>query len=80
MTILPHIQIDSNGFLKRYRATKMKHCFCPYASNNMTIKCGDWCPHFGEPVMQPSSNNGSLYLSCCGTKFEGIIQDDRWEK
>lgn len=74
------IQIDFNGFLSRERNGKMKLCFCPTASPNMTIKCGDWCPFFGEPVISPLSKVpiGRLTLSCQSKlTFEGVILDYR---
>ena len=78
------ILIDSQGFLSVERILgKLKPCFCPIASPNMTIRCGDWCPHFNEPVFQGSHVGDpvvELHLSCqSGTSFKATIKDRRSE-
>lgn len=74
--------IDPNGFLQRSRKDKLTPQFCPVASPNMTIRCGDWCPHFGEPVYKPTSqmqHAGSLTLTCQSAPvLTGIILDQRY--
>lgn len=76
------ILIDSQGFLSVERIPgKMKPCFCPIASPNMTIRCGDWCPHFNEPVFHGTQDGipiGELHLTCqSGTSFKATIKDER---
>ena len=74
--------IDPNGFLQRSRKDKLQPQFCPMASPNMTIRCGDWCPHFGEPVYDPkqlTGHEGSLVLTCQSAPvLNGIILDQRY--
>ena len=78
MTQKTQILIDNQGFLYLERPDGCKPCFCPYASPNMTIRCGDWCPQFGQPT---SSDNpmilDSLPLHCTGVILKGAITDDR---
>lgn len=73
--------IDPNGFLQRERKGKLKPLFCPLASPNMTIKCGDWCTHFGEPVYDPkqmTGHEGGIVLTCQSSPaLTGIILDQR---
>ena len=78
------ILIDSQGFLSVERILgKMKPCFCPIASPNMTIRCGDWCPHFNEPFFLDARAGdpvAELRLSCqSGTSFKATIKDERGE-
>lgn len=60
------IQIDSQGFLSLVRKGRSVAAFCPYASHNMTIKCGDWCPMFGEPMFV-GDDRYMLQLHCANT-------------
>jgi hypothetical protein len=45
------IKISTNGFLLIKRATEFKKQLCPRQKITGTgdIKCGDWCPLFGDP-------------------------------
>ena len=46
-------KINKDGWLEIERAGKMKQQFCPLQPEQnafRTNRCGDWCPHFGEPV------------------------------
>lgn len=56
-------KIDGQGFLKIYRGDANKdnyhHQYCPFCSdfdmsstspNIAATPCGNWCPHFGEPI------------------------------
>ena len=75
--------IAPNGFLQRSRKDKLQVQFCPLASPNMTIRCGDWCPHFGEPVYELTGltrHTGTLTLTCQSAPvLSGIILDQRYE-
>lgn len=80
MTNKADMMIDSNGFLAIARSGEFKPSFCPYASNNMTIRCGDWCPQFGEPVPSNINKPGQLDLHCTDTRLEGLLVDKREKK
>ena len=41
------LKIDKEGNLSIERAGKMKEAWC---HDHGIIRCGDWCPLFGEPV------------------------------
>lgn len=49
-------KIDEHGFLRIYRGDANPKYYqsqgCPYTSNENgpTQQCGQWCPHFGEPI------------------------------
>lgn len=74
------IQIDSNGFLQLERKGRLKPVYCPVASPNMTIRCGDWCPFFVEPEMS-GQQTGTLLLACQSKiGYQGIILDERETK
>ena len=77
MTNKADMIIDNQGFLAIGRAGVFKPSFCPYASSNMTIRCGDWCPQFGEPVPSSINKPGQLDLHCTDTRLEGLLQDQR---
>lgn len=67
--LLKTIHIDRRGFLSLTRKSYQDLCFCPYASKDMTIRCGTWCPMFGEPysVLSKPYATGSYFelrLSC----------------
>lgn len=78
------ILIDNQGFLSIERIQgHQKPCFCPIASPNMTIRCGDWCPHFSEPFYRevtPTGQLAEIHLSCqAGTDIKGKLTDNRKE-
>ena len=78
MTQNTSILIDNQGFLHLERSDGCKPCFCPYASPNMTIKCGDWCPQFGQPANSSNTPTwDSLTLHCTGVILSGTITDNR---
>ena len=72
------IHIDSQGFLSLVRKGRRVPTFCPFASSNMTIKCGDWCPMFGEPI-QASGDKYLLQFHCapCARIIMGALDDNR---
>lgn len=76
--VVDKIQIDNQGFLSLVRKGRPVLSFCPYASSNMTIKCGDWCPMFGEPV-HAGADRYMLQLHCANTAriILGKLEDDR---
>ena len=45
------VLIDEDGRLHIERAGTYRQQTCPFSfAIGMTTSCGDWCPHFGEPV------------------------------
>lgn len=72
------INIDSQGFLSLIRKGRRVITFCPYASSNMTIKCGDWCPMFGEPTLA-GDDKYLLQLHCagCARIIMAPLEDER---
>jgi len=72
------ICIDKQGFLSLVRKGRSVLSFCPYASSNMTIKCGDWCPMFGEPMLA-GGDRYMLQLHCSNTSriILGKLEDNR---
>ena len=42
-------RIDRDGWLYVGRAGYEKAQLCPFGYTG-EIRCGDWCPHFGEPA------------------------------
>jgi len=51
-------KIDARGWLHIERAGSMKAQECPIfgdARNVDSVRCGDWCPLFGEPEKQETS-------------------------
>jgi len=47
------IYIDRCGTLCIERAGKPKGQLCPYGSAEL-IHCGDWCPRFRSPLLDPA--------------------------
>lgn len=44
-------KINHHGCLEIERAGKTKDQYCPFINNtNNGAYCGDWCPHFREPI------------------------------
>ncbi len=81
--------IDKNGYLVLWRVDGLQACACPFATvgpGSTTAKCGDWCPHFGEPEdprMFEGKKVASITLTCgSGRKFyfnDGFDdRRDRW--
>lgn len=72
---LPKIVIDNNGglCLTRYRAGK-EHLIEQGCNQSLELRCGDWCPHFSEPI-----GVDEFYLSLCnGTVLTApLLIDDR---
>ncbi len=70
------IAIDGHGYLNLERAGIMKNSVCPFASADSFLYCGDWCPHFGEPVV--NDNTSFLQITCGdGKMIYGEIADNR---
>ena len=43
-------KVDEGGFLHIERAGKYVLQYCPFSSGGeVAVKCGHWCPLFGEP-------------------------------
>lgn len=64
------IHIDRRGFLSLTRKSYPDLCFCPYASKDMTIRCGTWCPMFGEPEF---IRYGAIYRLCLTCNQKTVI-------
>jgi hypothetical protein len=49
-------KIKSDGTLRLYRPSWSKDAMCPFATDFQDSAnyptCGDWCPLFGEPVVE----------------------------
>jgi len=65
--------ITETGMLYIERRGRLVSAACPYSSvGATTAKCGEWCPHFGEPheselLFAPEEDNKTrhqLKLSC----------------
>ena len=57
-------EIDSDGTLRIDRgAVKRKAMLCPF-QESINGFCGDWCPHFGEPIFY----NDEWCISLCHGK------------
>jgi len=55
-------KIDKFGHLFIYRKSRYRAQCCPFinSSENMSICCGDWCPHFGEPEFHEIPSAGKI--------------------
>jgi len=42
-------RINKDGFLEIFRGSQFSLQYCPFNREGI---CGDWCPHFGEPIME----------------------------
>lgn len=56
-------KIDKTGKLWIERAGKMKPQDCPYHPEQGVVRCGDWCPMFGEPNRMEHS--GRIHVEVC---------------
>jgi hypothetical protein len=70
-------KIDSNGYLHIERAGKMVGQGCAFGGSTPEVgllRCGDWCPHFGEVDV-----GRALILNIChGTVlYFGTLTDER---
>lgn len=73
-----NIKINDAGHLLIERGGEWRDQHCPFAEKyeNVLRRCGDWCPHFGEPG--PARDDGIRYFDLChGTTLCGIITDER---
>ena len=68
------IKINKDGHLLISRAGIWKDQYCPRDQDE--IKCGDWCPLFGEPEYYPTGVADDQ-LEICEIDFEGKITDER---
>lgn len=64
-------QITKEGLLQIERAGVMRRLYCPY--HPAGLECGDWCPHFKEPV-ELAARRASLHI--CG---ETLLLFDKLE-
>lgn len=64
------IRIGAGGQLYIMRAGTLKMQGCPYDDNGHY--CGDYCPLFGEPDMEPPQS-----LEICSIVLCGTITDER---
>lgn len=79
------IKITRKGFLEIKRNNEFKPQFCCRQKITGTddIKCGDWCPLFGEPVDVMSKDRKRIErqtLSLCQTTLTGRVNDNRGEE
>ena len=71
-------KISKTGLLRIERGTKEQHQQCPYQQDD--VRCGDWCPLFGEPSVieitdgKPSSTALEL---CRRILYFRTLIDDR---
>lgn len=68
-------KIDKSGSLQIHRASRMRSQICPH-SHFRGVKCGDWCPLFGEPFNPNSEFNTKLIL-CNTTLYFSEFVDER---
>ena len=75
---LTNFEIDTRGFLVIYRNGHRRIIFCPFASKDMTIHCGDWCPLFGD-VVRFDDGTAALQFFCASTRhvMHGHLEDQR---
>ena len=70
-------RIDEYGWLYVERGNQLKEQLCPFGPGP-GVRCGGWCPHFGEPESGKWAGEPVTYLSIChGTvfKFEELSDD-----
>jgi len=81
--------IDKQGSLWTERAGKRRLQLCPYVvspdslSDERQRPCGDWCPHFREPIVTSVNQQGEAKgtVVICGDRaISGIIEDERLTK
>lgn len=76
-------RINTNGFLLIKRATEFKKQFCcrQRITGTDDVKCGDWCPLFGEPekVMDKRHRVELQTITLCDGSLTGHIIDKRGE-
>lgn len=78
--------ITRNGLLYLERVDRMVSAACPFSSEGAnSVKCGEWCPHFGEPEEtqgETGTTMVSLRLSCGNgrTFMFGTVADMRWRR
>lgn len=65
------IEINEEGFLLLERGKEMKEQYCPYCQGIIDA-CGDWCPHFTEPVI---SLDTVFFHICSPANFRVNIKD-----
>jgi len=76
------IKISTKGFLLIKRDREFKQQLCPKQKITGTgdIKCGDWCPLFGEPEDVVTHRKVKLQsLTLCDGTLTGHIIDKRGE-
>ena len=71
------MKIDKDGWLWIRRAGMLNKQFCPMS--NTDVKCGDWCPLFGEPEVVAE---GVVVIEICQEKIlrSECFTDERREK
>jgi len=74
-------RINSTGQLYIKRGVRMKQQHCPFQQTSCA--CGDWCPHFEEPVELGKTDEwyryGKYALQICNKKilFINKLEDER---
>lgn len=71
-------KVDEGGFLHIERAGKYVLQYCPFSSGGeVAVKCGHWCPLFGEPEFI----DGHPRLSLCRKVLEFVsLVDERGQE
>lgn len=63
------LAITPDGGLLVGRAVKytveLKRQTCPYTEHGDNSPCGDWCPHFMEPVLEPGHGDSAVMVQLC---------------
>lgn len=78
------IIIDQEGYLSIKRGNKCRHQFCPKMvpsrEQDIFMRCGDWCPLFGEPISHewlPTPKDQEMSLEICCKELCGNLIDNR---
>lgn len=74
---LKTILISPLGYLSLQRKKDFDLCFCPFASKNMTIRCGTWCPHLHEPWQAEDFAHITLTCGAGVTLTANVLEDQR---
>lgn len=64
MAMFEKIRISEKGLLSIWRKGIDRWTTCPWSPNER--KCGDWCPHFGEPELAAGLSGESYLPLGCG--------------
>lgn len=79
-------KISPTGELLIYREKDYKIQFCPFKQKKAGVdrdflSCGDWCPHFSEPIRRTEGYDNFWELEICMGKklvFEDFIDERKY--